>query len=285
MQNEKEKIGLSVVIATLGGAWLEHTIASLMESSVAPDEILICIPESHVQHVRSLESDVVKIIATEVKGQVKQRAYGFTRVTFPLVMQLDDDILLEKDAILHMVYFLQQLGSRNVIGPIYFSSQSRQCIHALKTGLSAIPKNLFDWLICAAPWGIKKMGIVSAIGLNYGVDDQYCTDPLKQTDWLPGGCVLSFKDDLILEDFFPFTGKAYCEDVYHSFFRKQAGTKSWVATRVKVFIEKPEPEFSKLAVEKVITIRRYYLSLISGPQWRLFLYETFCRLRSRFYKG
>ena len=282
--NEGEKIGLSVVIATLGGAWLEHTIVSLMSSSAVPDEVLICIPESHEQNVRSLETDVVKIVVTKVKGQVKQRAFGFTRVRFPLVLQLDDDILLEKDTISNMVQYLLQLGKGNVLGPVYYGSQSKLCIHALKTGIAAFPKNLFDWLICAAPWGIKKMGRVSRIGLNYGVDGQYCEEPLKQTDWLPGGCVLSFKEDLVLEDFFPFMGKAYCEDLYHSFFRRQAGTRSWVAAKVKVFIEKPEPEFSRQAVEKVITIRRHYLTLIKGPKWRLFLYEIFCRLRSRFYE-
>ena len=281
--NEKEKISLSVVIATLGGAWLKNTIETLMAGSTVPDEILICIPESHAYKAETFRSDVVKIIATEVKGQVRQRAYGFTQVKFPIVLQLDDDILLEKDTVSNMVQYLLQLGKGNVIGPVYYGLQSKKCIHALQTGFAAIPKNIFDWLICGAPWGLKKMGIVSCIGLNYGVDDQYCKETLKQTDWLPGGCVFSFKEDLILENFFPFTGKAYCEDVYHSFFRKQAGTKSWVATLHKVFIEVPEPEFSKNAVEKVIAIRRFYLKLINGPQWRLFLYEIFCRLRSRFY--
>jgi len=281
--NKTGKIGLSVVIATLGGAWLKNTIDSLMSGSTVPDEILICIPESHAYNAEAFESDIVKIIATEVKGQVRQRAFGFTQVKHSLVLQLDDDILLEKDAISKMIKYILQLGKGNVVGPIYYGLKSKLCIHTMQTGFSAIPKNLFDWLICGAPWGIKKMGKVSGIGLNYGVDDQYCKEPLKQTDWLPGGCVLSFKENLVLEDFFHFTGKAYCEDVYHSFFRKQAGTRSWVVTQVKVFIEEPEPEFSKHAVEKVIAIRRYYLKLIHGPQWRLFLYEIFCRIRSKFY--
>lgn len=277
--------GLSVVIATLGGAWLQKTIDSLLSGSKVPEEILICIPEGHAHNVESLASDVVKVIATEVKGQVKQRAYGFTKVSQPLVLQLDDDILLEKDALQNMVHHLLRLGKGNVIGPVYYGQKSNRCIHALQTGFSALPKNLFDCLICAAPWGTKKMGVVTSIGLNYGVDDHFCKEEFKRTEWIPGGCVLSFKEDLVLQDFFPFTGKAYCEDIYHSFFRTQAGTRLWVAPRIKVFIEEPEPEFSKNAVEKVIAIRRYFLKLINGPQWRLSLYELFCRIRSMLYTG
>lgn len=285
MQSTKaeENVGLSVVIATLGGACLEHTIASLMAGSAVPDEVLICIPESHIQNVSSFSSEVIKIIVTEVRGQVKQRAYGFTQARFPLVMQLDDDILLERDSISNMIQYLLQLGKGNVIGPVYYGTLSKKCIHALKTGITAIPKNLFDYLICAAPWGKKKMGRVSAIGLNYGVDDQYCAESLKQTDWMPGGCVLSFKEELILQDFFPFSGKAYCEDIFHSFYRKQAGINSWVAQGIKVYIEEPEPEFSPEVVDKVIQIRRQLLQLIKGPQWRLTFYEFFCRMRSYFY--
>ena len=271
---------LSVVIATLGGDCLQQTIQSLISGSVVPDEILICIPDTHAHNAISLSSDIVKVIATEVKGQVKQRAYGFTKVNYPLVLQLDDDILLEKDTLKDMVTHLSNLGKGNVLAPVYYGQNSGLCIHSLQNGFT---KNLFDYFICAAPWGVNKMGVVSKIGLNYGVDDKYCNETLKTCEWVPGGCVLSFREDLVLQDFFPFTGKAYCEDIYHSFYRKQAGTKLWIVPSIKVFIEEPEPEFSPAAVEKVIAIRRTFLKLIKGPQWRLTIYEIFCRLRSKRY--
>lgn len=273
-------IKISVVIATLGGNSLSVTIESLLNGSKIPNEILICIPVDFVSNVSSLATDVVKIIATEVKGQVKQRAFGFSQTRFPVVLQLDDDILLEKDTLKEMTAQLIYLGKGNVLAPVYYGQHSGLCIHALQNGFA---KNVFDYFICAAPWGVNKMGIVSKIGLNYGVDDTYCTEILKRSEWLPGGCVLSFKEDLVLQDFFPFTGKAYCEDIYHSYFRKLAGTKLWVATRIKVFIEEPEPEFSWAATEKVISIRRYFIKLINGPQWRLSIYEAFCRMRSKRY--
>jgi glycosyltransferase involved in cell wall biosynthesis len=273
--------GLSVVIATLGDVWVENTINSLLAGSIVPDEILICIPDEREANVANLRSDVVKVILTGVKGQVKQRAVGFRAAQHSLVMQLDDDILLEKETISKLVTHIQQLGKGNVISPVFYGKKTGKCIHQLSTGLL---KNVFDVIICNAKWGIYKMGTVTPTGINYGVDDALCKMELMQTQWLPGGCVLSFREDLITDDFFPFEGKAYCEDIFHSYYRSQAKTKMWVASRVKAFIDEPEPEFSKNAVEKVISIRRKYLSLINGPQWRLFLYELFCRIRSKVYE-
>jgi glycosyltransferase involved in cell wall biosynthesis len=280
-QIEKKENALSVVIATLGGESLKDTIASLLNGSKVPDEILICIPADHAKKAEVLTSGIVKVIATEVKGQVKQRAQGFDTAVYPLVLQLDDDILLGKEVIEKLASQVLQLGKGNVIGPIYYGKKTGLCIHKLQNG---VVKNLFDSIICAAGWGKNKMGTVSAIGINYGVDDSLCKAELMQSQWLPGGCVLSFKEDLVRGNFFPFEGKAYCEDVYHSYYRSLANTNMWVSCKTKVVIDEPIPELSKQAVEKVIAIRRRFLGLIKGPAWRLSIYELFCRIRSKVYE-
>jgi hypothetical protein len=254
-----------------------------MNGTLYPDEILICIPQDLAEKVRHLSDDIVKIIPTTVKGQVKQRAVGFREAAFELVMQLDDDVLFEKDSIEKLVRILRDIGKGNVVAPVYYGLQTGKCIHELKTGLLAIPKNLFDMVICAAPWGVNKMGKVTPVGINYGIDDKYANSDLLPTEWLPGACVISFKEDLVLEDYFPFEGKAYCEDIFLSYYRSRLQLKSWVATRIKVFTDLTKPEYDILIVEKVIDIRRYYLKLTGGPKWRLFLYELFCRMRSRAY--
>jgi hypothetical protein len=279
----KKESSLSVVIATLGGNSLQATIDSLKSGTLTPDEILVCIPELYAERVNHLSDDIVSIVPTTVKGQVKQRSIGFNKAACELVMQLDDDVLFEKDSLEKMVQCIGQLGQGHVIGPVFYGMQNRLCIHRLKTGLSAVPKNLFDCLFCAAPWGIKKMGKVTSIGINYGVDDAKCNADLIQVDWLPGGCALSFRQDLVLNDYFPFEGKAYCEDIFLSYHRSQAHRRSWVATKIKIFTAETPPDFSWQAVKKIIAIRRYYLRLIHGPKWRLFLYETVCMMRSAFH--
>jgi hypothetical protein len=96
-------------------------------------------------------------------------------------------------------------------------------------------------------------------------------------------CALSFREDLITKDFFPFAGKAYCEDLFHSHHRKLKGIRSWIVTTTKVFTDEPVSRLSKEIVEKEIAIRRYYVDLSHGPRWRLFIYEIFCRIRSFLY--
>lgn len=274
---------LSVVIATLGGDSLKDTINSLMRGSVQPNEILICIPETYVEKVKYLGDEIVRVVPTTVKGQVKQRSVGFREATCELVMQLDDDVVFENDSIEKLVQILLKMGKGNVLAPVYYDLQSKQCIHRLSTGISALAKNIFDMLICAAPWGKRKMGKITSIGINYGIDDVLCSSELMAVQWVPGGCVLSFREDLVLEDYFPFEGKAYCEDLFLSYYRSKMHLKSWVAPRIKIFTELTPPEYDIQTVEKVIAIRRVYLKLTGGPQWRLWLYDIFCRMRSRIY--
>ncbi len=283
MQNEnsvKCAPGLSIIIATLGGKSIESTIQSLLNSTKIADEILICIPSGYEHNVSHLQNELVKIIVTEKKGQVTQRTIGFLKARYDFVLQLDDDIILEKDAIGSLIEMLIQLGPGNVVGPVYYDPLSQNCIHKVMTGFPGFIKNCFDCTFCAAPWGISKMGKVTSIGINYGVDDFYCTTNPVKVEWLAGGCVLSYHKDLILHAYFPFEGKAYCEDIYHSYYRSKANIHSWIHTQVKVFIENPIPAFDWKAVKKVIAIRRFYQKITNGPKWRLYPYEIFCLIRS-----
>ena len=91
---------LSVVIPTLGGIQLKDTIKALQNSSIQPLEILICIPNSSELLVNIDLSDNVEIIRTNKKGQVFQRMTGFLAAKGELVLQIDDDVCLEKNTIL-----------------------------------------------------------------------------------------------------------------------------------------------------------------------------------------
>jgi glycosyltransferase involved in cell wall biosynthesis len=278
-----EQLKLSVVIATLGGPSLPETVEGLMQGDRVPDEILICIPDDRLPSVEYLQNDVVKIICTGAKGQVRQRAVGFSKARYPLVMQLDDDIAFDKTSIAALERLLLNKGKGYAIGPVYYGKISRRCIHTMEKGVAAFISNLFDLLICGARWGNAKMGTVSVIGLNYGVDDTRISGSYVPVEWLPGGCVICFREDLITEDFFPFEGKAYCEDVFHAWYRQQKGISMIVCKEARAWIDDIVPELSSAAVEKVITIRRKLVTMMKGPLWRLRIYETFARLRSRWY--
>ena len=65
------------------------------------------------------------------------------------------------------------------------------------------------------------------------------------TEWLVGGCVMHLKKNLILNDYFKFEGKAYCEDLYHSLLLKKNG--------VKLFIDSSAIAYLKIEKEKFIS--------------------------------
>lgn len=211
---------LSVVIPTLGGASLRGTIEQLNRGTLIPAEILVCIPEEEAFRVENLFIHNVVVVKTNIRGQVAQRAIGFGYAKYKMVLQLDDDVLLNEEAVQDLAKALCQLGPGNALAPVYFDATTGRCFHEVRSGLSEYLASLYYYVVCGAPWGRKRMGVVTAIGLCFGVDSNYCSSKYFETEWLPGGCVLCFREDLIKEDYFPFAGKAYSEDIIHSFLRK-----------------------------------------------------------------
>lgn len=206
-------INISVVIATLGGDCLKETIESLNNSSIVPKEILICIPKENALNVKNLNYFNVKILITSVRGQVVQRMLGFREVKYPFVLQLDDDIKLD-------LYCLEKLletviSKKNIAaGPKIFDNITNKyhaflipCINELKH---------FDKIFFYIANGKSgyEPGIISKSGLNFGIPD--VPNTFYNVDWLCGGCILHRKENLIFTNFYPFSGKAYSEDLFHS---------------------------------------------------------------------
>jgi glycosyltransferase involved in cell wall biosynthesis len=235
MATQKFKsLPISVVIPSLGGDVLQKTIKALNNSTLTPSEIILCIPETEANSGPRYNFSNVKVIKTKVRGQVAQRAIGLTKSKENIVLQLDDDILVEKKTIEVMTIALIAKGPKNVMGPIYYSQPDyKYCLHRFPIGFLGWLRSLEAKIICNAPWGITRMGKNTQIGIAYGVDPEYLSEEHFQTDWLPGGCVLSYKQDLVLEQFYPFPGKAYNEDLIHSILRRRQNITHWVVSQAK----------------------------------------------------
>ena len=270
---------ISVVIPTLGGDCLRSTIEQLNRGTVVPVEILVCIPEEEAYRVAHLPFPNVRVVKTHCRGQVAQRATGFQQAQQSMVMQLDDDIFLEEGSLRILADTLCLLGQGNALAPVYYEVATGHCIHELADGIQGFLRSLYYYVICGSPWGVKRMGAVTAVGLSFGVDSSHCDENPFETQWLPGGCVLCFKDDLIMEKFFPYSGKAYGEDLIHSFLRTKSGTRHWVIPGAKCSIDAPEPELSPLSISAQVKARRYFVRLSGGSVWRLALYESFSALK------
>mgnify|MGYP006079264075 FL=1 len=204
---------VSVVIATLGETNLSETIESLNKGSLAPKEILICIPEEYAVNLESLNYSNVKISKTIVRGQVSQRAIGFQNAKFPYVLQLDDDIILD-------FYCLEKLletviSNKNIAaGPKLYDHLTKE-YHSflIPSDIKLVWFNKMFYFLANGKIGFQP-GKISKSGLNFGIPETPST--FYNVDWLCGGCLMHRKENLILTNYYPLSGKAYAEDLFHS---------------------------------------------------------------------
>ena len=141
---------LSVVIPSLGDIPLKETIEALQNSSIQPIEILICIPSSSELLVNIDLSDNVEIIRTKKKGQVFQRMTGFLAAKGELVLQIDDDVFLEKDTIKRLVNCLDSLGEKAAIAPSIFKKGSDKSVFTGNRNTMA--RRVSDWVMNGNQW-------------------------------------------------------------------------------------------------------------------------------------
>jgi glycosyltransferase involved in cell wall biosynthesis len=262
------KEGLSVVIATLGGSSLEPTIISLNSGILIPDEILICIPKKFIYRIRDLGFNNVRVVSTPFQGQVAQRAEGFKQACYKFVLQLDDDIELFPDTLINMASTLKDLGRLSVVGPIFIDKITKKSIYIFPTGLMGSLISIYLFVFSGLPYGKSRMGKISSIGVNCSVDPKFFTSHVINTDWLAGGCVLGYRDELIIDTFFPYHGKAYLEDVMHSVMRTRKGVNHHLVTNAYVGIDKPTSSFTWIEFLRKKRMQFYIVKFMRGNKIR-----------------
>jgi glycosyltransferase involved in cell wall biosynthesis len=263
---------LSVIIPTLGGSSLLKTIELINKGTLIPDEILVCIPQEEASLISNYNVSNVSSVVTEFRGQVRQRAEGFKEAKHNYVMQLDDDVELEVDSIKTMVGALDQLGKGNVVGPSFYHLVTSVALHKFDFGVLGFLKSINASLFSSAAWGYKRMGKVTSLGIAFGVDPSLAKDNIQQVEWLPGGCVLSFKNDVIDENFFPLKGKAFSEDVVHSMLRKNKKIEHYVIIDAKAKMPADDEPFSINSFVTELKARLYVVNALDGNKLRFFIW-------------
>lgn len=235
MPVKPETLPISVVIASVGRRELEETIKSLRSASAVPEQIMICIPE-HVQPEAQLQEDeCLEVVWTPCRGQVAQRAYGLARIRNAYALQMDDDVLLPETALQELFAAIVETGKGHVVAPLFKHCNSGEYLTKYRKTVKGFLQSLSASVIGMAPWGTKRMGRIDRSGIPYAVDSDYCDgEKLFETEWVPGGCAICHKDDLILDNYFTFHGKAYSEDVIHSLLWRKQGIRLWVSPDITV---------------------------------------------------
>ncbi|MDD9842142.1 MAG: glycosyltransferase family A protein, partial [Alphaproteobacteria bacterium] len=209
------KTELTIIIATLGEDTLPDTIKSIMASSLLPDKILLSIPEDRQGLVAPLkdENPLIEILPSKKRGQTAQRLLGFQAAKSEYVLQLDSDIVLKSNCLEILMHHIGQ-HKKLAVGPARFEYNTQAYTSYLVPGTRGVSKleEKILYFLANGRTGFQE-GIISKSGINFGVVK---TNDNQIVEWLSGCCILHRRDNLILHDFYPFEGKAYAEDLFHS---------------------------------------------------------------------
>jgi GT2 family glycosyltransferase len=267
---------LSAVIPTLGGECLEQTLAMLNGGSQVPDEVLVCVPEGEEMKANVDAFKNVRVVRTEERGQVAQRARGFREAVGEFVLQLDDDVTVDESCLKVLVENIEAAGEDIALAPFFLDPATGNPLHRAEWRGFFRRVNLF---LMNGRRGYQP-GTVTLSGHSFGPEDNDAEPNFKEVEWLSGGCVLHRRTNLFTENYFPFAGKAYCEDLIHSFHLRERGVRLGVCRRAKCYTEGGGDWGSLSECYAEYRARKYYLRLIAGSWIRLHIWYLAALLRS-----
>jgi glycosyltransferase involved in cell wall biosynthesis len=230
---------ISVVIPSIGTRDLTPTIKSLNSSTIKIDEIIVSVPYDIEIELFEKFSNII-VHKSKYKGQVAQRIEGFKIAKNKFIVQIDDDIILEKNCLEIMRDFIKKNHKiavsahfHDVISKKSIYSNVNHQIFSNFSFLSAL--KYFNNKIKTAN-NSNLNGDISVSGFETYPNFQDHNKPFV-SGWIPGGCVMHLKKNLILYNFFPFQGKAYCEDLFHSIALKNNNIQLYYHPKAKAFLE------------------------------------------------
>ena len=233
---------ITVVIPSIGNRDLIPTLRSIDQSSVKVDEIIISVPDKvSISNDKFRNFKNVIVLNSKVKGQVAQRIEGFKIAKNDYVVQMDDDIILEKHC-LELMYVFIRNNHNTAISAHFHDMKLKKSIYS-KVDNRSFSNSFFLSKFRDKIYNKIKMGNnnyqngdISISGFETYPNFQEFSEPFI-SGWIPGGCVMHLKKNLILSNFFPFQGKAYCEDLFHSIALKNNNIKLYYHTNAKAFLE------------------------------------------------
>ena len=233
--SDSSPFAYSVVIPTLGSDNLIQTLHALFQSSVPPAEVIIILPPDHNTSLPDLNYPSTRVLNSPQKGQVQQRHHGLSLTNYNYILQLDDDVIVSFDTVRSLYHDLLSCPPLSAIGPTFYNSLTNICWHPYQTGLSGFFETLYQTVVHFFPWGKCRQGTISPSGFACGVDPSTSQSRVLQVQWLAGGCVFSHSSALVNHSQYPFSHKAYSEDLIHSHLRTLSHVSHYVSAKTAVF--------------------------------------------------
>ena len=268
-------IPLSVVIPTLGYECINETVSCLNNGPNRPKEIIIVIPEGFEVNAAFETYENVIILKSPLKGQVKQRIFGFKHATERYILQLDDDIWIDQNNMSNLLEVLKKLDKKSAVAPAFLKKGTMESIYIYKNNFNSFINNIVHFFLLKSGWGLKKMGKLSLGGVNFGVNFNFTNEINYPCDWLAGGCVLHHSDQVYLDNFYPFEGKAYSEDLFHSFYLKKSGINLYSNTKTFCHLDWPPEHRTRLVQREEKNVLKYFIKLSGRSLFRFKIYNYY----------
>jgi hypothetical protein len=267
---DNNKSNITVVIPSLGGSVLFKTIMYLNKGIVRPDLILVCIPKGvSPKFYYSKKIPNVKIIYCPFKGQVKQKIFGFSYVKSKYTMQLDDDILVDKNCLKFLLYSAKTKSSKNAFGAVLRSKKNE----ITNFSSSSLSEQIKNFIIFGKRY-LKNRTVLN-VGVSTNIFDQKNIF-LSKTEWL-NGILFTNTKNLIKFDYYNLEGKAYNEDVIYSGILRKNLIDLWVNNKAICF-EQTESSFHRNEKHsykywlKIYKTRKLIVSLYKGSFLRMIFF-------------
>lgn len=256
---------VSIVITTIGEKYLKNVLDSIESSSIRPIEIIIVCPKDYETRLDFLDKKKHTLITTQKKQQVFQRSKGFQISKGDYILQLDSDIVIYRDTILELINSINSENLNCASFPFY---------DHIKLKNNYLKKLIFFFFIkretSLKNWDSWFFGFNETLNL----DNLFCK-------YAPGGCVMHYKKNLIFNDYYGFDGKAYAEDILHSYylFKKNTSIKFSIKARVKAISSIDYKFYSykdlKFYILRVIKIKKFIINDSKGNKLIFFIWKLY----------
>ena len=273
---------LTIVIPTIGERTLINVVHKINSGNKIPQKIIISIYKGKLAKLpREIYNYTnVDILLTKKMGQVHQRCLAFSKVKTKFVMQLDADCFIDYKSIEKLMLFIK--NKKNIcVSPIFLDKKNNLPIHEyIKKNFFLNFFDLIKNLVLGFPIFKNKMGTISKSGTNFGVDGRLINGDFIKVDWTPGGCILHQNKKFLKYDYYPFKGKAYCEDLINSIIFKKNKISIYCLKNAMVKTSYPVFPKDKKNLEKFLKAYSYFAKLHNVSFCRYLFIKLLYRLRS-----
>ena len=223
MATEFDVSQVSIVIASVGRDSLNRVISEIDAWPRSPEVIIVSLPNNGCVDLAFTPTTRVCFFRASSRGQVLQRVEAFKRTSSRFVLQLDDDISIDYESLIKLGETLL-LDRKCAVGTkIRYDNQS-DGVSKQQSSYRALIQRLEHTIIGSNSKHFSP-GKDTLSGVPIFPDSANFPFELLDVDYVSGGAMLHYQKNLILQNYFPFQGRADYEDLFHCLALRKSGVR------------------------------------------------------------